>query len=76
MIKYPKEVIYEKLTKITWGYCNVLSAESIYEKVWGYSALNDKNAIQMTISRLRSKIEGTGYTITGYRSKGYAFEKA
>ena len=53
----------------------ILSAEYIYEKAWGYSNLNDKNAIQMAISRLRSKIENTGYTILAYRKKGYAFEK-
>jgi len=53
----------------------ILSAEYIYEKVWGYAALSDKNAIQMTISRLRSKIEKTDYTIATYRRKGYAFEK-
>jgi len=53
----------------------ILSAEHIYEKVWGFSELNDKNALQMAVSRLRSKIEGTGYNIVTYRKKGYAFEK-
>jgi len=54
----------------------ILSAEHIYEKAWGYSTLSDKNAIQMAVSRLRNKIENTGYTIATYRGKGYAFEKA
>ena len=48
----------------------ILSAEYIYEKVWGYSTLYDKNAIQMTISRLRGKMENTGYTIAAYRKQG------
>ena len=53
----------------------VLSAEHIYEKVWGFTNFNDKNAIQMTISRLRSKMKNTGYSIIVYRRHGYAFEK-
>ena len=54
----------------------IYSAEEIWENVWGYSELHDKNALQMTISRLRTKIEETGYTITAYRMQGYAFEKS
>ena len=64
------------LLLLTQNEGKILSAEYIYENVWGYTTLSDKNAIQMTISRLRSKIENTGYTIATYRRKGYAFEKA
>jgi DNA-binding response OmpR family regulator len=53
----------------------ILSAETIYEKIWGLSMTGDKNAVQAAISRLRKKIEPTGYDIFVTRAKGYTFEK-
>jgi DNA-binding response OmpR family regulator len=52
-----------------------LSADTLYEKAWGTTLAGDKNAIQMTISRLRKKIEPAGYQISMTRGKGYAFIK-
>ncbi|MDR3365307.1 MAG: response regulator transcription factor [Clostridiales Family XIII bacterium] len=53
----------------------ILSAEHIYEKAWGLPMAGDRNAVQMSVSRLRGKIEPAGYTICAYRGKGYAFER-
>ena len=52
----------------------VMSAEYIYEKVWGQSMAGDKNAVQAAVSRLRKKIELSGYDIAAQRGKGYVFE--
>jgi len=52
-----------------------LSARSIYETVWGQSIGNDKNAVQMAISRLRGKLRASGCVISFTRGKGYVFSR-
>jgi DNA-binding response OmpR family regulator len=52
-----------------------IKAGLLYEKIWGASMSGDKNAVQVTISKLRKKIEPTGYDINMIRSQGYIFEK-
>ena len=53
----------------------IVRVESIYEKVWGGPMLaGDKNAVQMSVSRLRKKIEPAGFDIYVTRGKGYTFE--
>ena len=52
-----------------------LSAEYLYEKAWGQKMLGDGNALRKAISNLRSKLEGSGYTIAVSRGKGYCFKK-
>jgi DNA-binding response OmpR family regulator len=53
----------------------VLHAELIYEKVWKAPLAGDAAAVQRAISRLRGKIEPSGYSITVTRGKGYVFER-
>ena len=53
----------------------LLSTESLYEKVWGQPMMDDNNAIRTVISRLRTKIEHSGYVIEPLRGKGYIFTK-
>ena len=53
-----------------------LHPDFIYETVWGAPAINDKNALQTAISKLRRKIEPTGYTIAVLRGNGYSFQKS
>ena len=53
----------------------VMSAEYIYEKVWGQEMNKEARALQQHISNLRSKIEGCGYSIIPVRNAGYRFEK-
>jgi len=52
-----------------------MSAEYIYKNAWGQPMAGDKNAVRMAISRLRGKIEPSGYDISAIRGKGYIFEK-
>ena len=53
----------------------IMSAETVYEKVWGQPMAGDRNAVQVAITRLRKKIEPAGYGIVSVRAKGYIFEK-
>jgi len=52
-----------------------LSSDFIYETVWRSMPFENKNALQAAISKLRRKIEHTGYCITAQRNRGYIFEK-
>jgi len=51
-----------------------MSAEYIYEKVWGQEMLDSTETLKATIYRVRKKLEGSGYTITSERGEGYIFE--
>lgn len=53
----------------------VMGAECLYEKVWGQKMARDTGALKVAVSKLRSKLEGTGYTIVASRSQGYSFEE-
>ena len=51
------------------------NADFIFETVWNAPIIENKNALQTAISKLRRKIEATGYTITFQRGCGYVFKK-
>jgi len=60
----------------------VMSAEYLYEKVWGRSdrrfrgaMASDENAVKFQVSRLRGKLADSGYVITSKRGEGYCFKK-
>ena len=53
-----------------------VGTEYLYEKVWGLTMNHDKQAVQRTLSRLRSKIASSGYFITAERGEGYRFWKS
>ncbi|MCL1895838.1 MAG: response regulator transcription factor [Clostridiales bacterium] len=53
----------------------VLGAEYLYEKVWGQKMAGDAGALKVAISKLRSKLAGSGYTIVASRSQGYCLEE-
>ncbi|MDR0491158.1 MAG: response regulator transcription factor [Oscillospiraceae bacterium] len=53
----------------------ILSAEYLYEKAWGQKLAGDENALRMGVSRLRSKLADSGYTIASSRGEGYCFER-
>jgi DNA-binding response OmpR family regulator len=50
-----------------------MSAEVIYEKVWGLPLNDNKSALEKRISRLRKSIQNSGYTIYTQRGHGYCF---
>jgi DNA-binding response OmpR family regulator len=52
----------------------VMSAAYLYENVWGSPMAGDDNAIKVTLSKLRKKISGSGYTIAAEYGEGYRFE--
>lgn len=51
-----------------------VNSDFIYETIWNSPFISDKNALQTAISKLRRKIEPTGYTISVLRGQGYLFE--
>jgi len=53
----------------------ILSAEHLYEKVWGQEMLDDDKSLKVAISKLRAKLSGSGYTITASRGEGYYLER-
>jgi len=53
----------------------LLETETIYEKVWGQPLIGDSQALFSAVSRLRKKLEGSGYTITKVYGNGYRFEE-
>ena len=53
----------------------IMSADYLYEKVWGQPMQSDANAVKVMVSRLRKKLEGSGYTVTTEYGAGYRFER-
>ena len=53
----------------------IISATVLYEKVWGQKMLGNDNALKVAISKLRTKLNGTGYTIAASRGEGYFLER-
>jgi len=53
----------------------MLGAGYLYEKVWGRKLIDEDNSLKVAISKLRTKLIGSGYTITASRREGYYFEK-
>jgi DNA-binding response OmpR family regulator len=52
-----------------------LSADCLYEKVWKAVMGEDTQAVRSSVSRLRAKLNDSGFTITSQRNEGYCFEK-
>jgi DNA-binding response OmpR family regulator len=53
-----------------------IRADYLYRKIWGQQMGNDNNTLKVTVSKLRSKLRNSGYSITGKRREGYCFEIA
>ena len=52
-----------------------MNAEYLYEKAWGQEMLSDDSSFKTIISRLRKKLNGSGFTITSERGEGYVLER-
>jgi len=52
-----------------------MSAEYLYEKVWGQQMNFNKRAVESGLSRLRTKLKLSGYDIFTKRGEGYCFTK-
>jgi len=55
----------------------IMSAEYLYEKVWGQKMIGDDRTLRTTISSLRAKLHdfNAGHTIISSRGEGYYLEK-
>jgi len=56
-----------------------VGAEYLYEKIWGQDMNDNANAVKTTVSRLRKKIDNSGFTITYGKdmdADGYCFEES
>lgn len=51
-----------------------LQTDYLFEKAWGHDMSGDSQRLRKTISRLRHKLEGSGYTIANDYNEGYVFE--
>ncbi len=54
----------------------VVPAETVYKEVWGQLPGGEKAAIQNAVSRLRKKLQNSGYNIVASRNEGYVFERS
>ena len=52
-----------------------IPAERLYETVWKLPMGGSAGAVKTTVSRLRKKLEGSGYAITSGWGGGYCFER-
>ena len=52
----------------------ILPPRVLYEKVWGYPYEGSEQSLKVAISKLRSNLASTGYTITAQKGEGYFFE--
>jgi len=69
----PKE--YDLLQYFVQNESRVMTAEQVYEAVWGKPMGGDANAVKKTVSQLRKKLTGCGYTITNEYGNGYCFQR-
>ena len=53
----------------------IVSPDYLYKKVWGWHNHDSGNSLKVTISKLRSHLVSTGYTITASKGEGYYLEK-
>jgi len=53
----------------------ILTSETLYLKVWGQEIFGQDNSLRVAISKLRQKLENSGYTVTASRGEGYCFER-
>jgi len=52
-----------------------IGAEYLYEKAWGQKMIGDDNALKVAVSKLRTKLTDSGYTIVASRGEGYRLEQ-
>ena len=53
----------------------ILSADYLYEKAWGQEIMGQHSALKVAISKLRTKLLDSGYTIATSRGEGYCLER-
>jgi DNA-binding response OmpR family regulator len=69
----PKE--YMVLEVLARNKNRYMTADVLYEKVWGYPMNSEDTTIKSIVSRLRKKLENSEYTINTSRGEGYCLER-
>lgn len=72
MLLKPRE--YAALLYLVQKENQTVPAERLYEAVWKLPLNADAGAVKTTLSRLRRKLAGSGYTIASARGEGYRFK--
>ena len=52
-----------------------MSTEYLYEQAWGQPMNEDNKAVKRTVSRLRGKLVGSGFSISNEYGEGYRFAR-
>lgn len=52
-----------------------VKTRQVYESLWRQPLIDDVAALKNAVSRLRKKLDGSGYTIVSVRGEGYRLEK-
>jgi len=66
---------YSILQLLVQNIDKILSAEYIYEKVWGQEMTENDNSLKVAIAKLRKKLADSSYTVTASRGEGYYLER-
>jgi len=53
----------------------ILSPDYLYEKVWGHEMMENDNSLKVVISKLRTKLADSMFTVTASRGEGYYLER-
>jgi len=53
----------------------ILSTDYLYEKVWGHEMSMNDNSLKVVISKLRTKLADSAFTVTASRGEGYYLER-
>jgi DNA-binding response OmpR family regulator len=64
---------FSLLLMLTQHRGKVMSADYLYESVWGQPMAGSVNALKVTMSNLRGRLDGSEFTIAVKRGKGYVF---
>jgi len=66
---------YALLLQFAQHPAKMLSAGYLYERIWGHKLIDEDNSLKVAISKLRTRLVGSGYTITASRGEGYYLER-
>jgi DNA-binding response OmpR family regulator len=69
----PKE--YDLLQFFVQNMDRSMNPEYVYKSVWGQPMAGNAQALRSTVSRMRKKLSGSGYTVLNEYGDGYRFEK-
>jgi len=66
---------YSLLQQFVQNPGKILGNEFLYTKVWGQKMTEEDKSLKVAISKLRSKLAASAYTVTASRGEGYYLEQ-